>query len=80
MEEIQIKDSVYHKFQRTVNDEYDFPCDYWDCPNKIKHGEVYYLELYPEGQVHQWCLECSAFFATHCNNELFDYIVSLKDK
>ena len=63
---------VIHHWDRQINKGMAFNCDYWDCPKKIKTGDKYYVELYPNGHTLSYCLECSAFFMAQALNTLLD--------
>ena len=66
--EIRIDGLVVHPWERQRNGSDAFSCDYWDCPNKIERGDTFYLNLYPDGNAHTYCLECSAFFMSQAVN------------
>ena len=61
--EIEIEKCVIHRWEKQTSGR-EFGCDYWDCSHKIHAGDVYYIELYPDGHVMKYCLECAAFFMT----------------
>lgn len=69
--EVEIDKCVIHHWEQRTNHGTDFPCDYWDCSHKVCHGDKYCLEMYPEGQVESYCLECSAFFMAQAIDYLF---------
>jgi len=69
--EVEVDKCIIHHWERRTHHGSTFSCDYWDCPHKIQEGEKYYLEMYPEGQVMSYCLECSAFFMA----QAIDYLL-----
>ena len=69
--EVEVNKCVIHHWERRTNDKFVWHCDYWDCPNKIQAGEKYYIEMYPDGHVMSYCLECAAFFMA----QAIDYLL-----
>ncbi len=53
---------THRRWIKQRNEKYGFSCDYWDCPHKIKVGEIYFSKVYPEGQTQDYCSECAATF------------------
>ena len=72
--EVEINKCVIHHWECRTHHGPEFHCDFWDCPHKIQDGEKFYLELYPEGQYHSYCLECSAYFMAQAIDYLLSYL------
>ena len=70
--EKMIGDRLVHKWEREKNGEFDVNCDYWDCTNNIGAAEYFYYELYPDGNAHRFCLECSAAFMSYVVNDFME--------
>jgi hypothetical protein len=69
--EVEVDKCVIHHWERRTNHGATFNCDYWDCAHKIQPKEKFCIEFYPEGHIHSYCLECSAFFMAQAIDYLF---------
>ncbi len=70
--EIEIDKCIIHHWEQRTHHGNPFNCDYWDCSHaKIQDGEEFYLEMYPDGHSHYYCLECSAFIMA----QAIDYLL-----
>ena len=65
-----IDKTVISYWERRNNEGNTFNCGYWDCHKQILPGDTYYVELYPQGQIESYCLECSAYFMGQALNTL----------
>lgn len=70
--ELMVDHLRIHKWERMTNRLGEFSCDYWDCGRKVRTGEHYYCELYPEGHTMSFCVDCASFFMAQALNTLVD--------
>lgn len=70
--EIMIDNLVIHPWKEQKHKGATFSCGYWDCPNKIRSGDVYYSNIYPDGNEESYCLKCSCFFMAQAINAFFN--------
>ncbi len=73
--EVEVNKCVIHHWEKGTHHGRPMNCDFWDCPHKIQDGETYYLELYPEGHLHTYCLECAAFFMAQAIDYMLPVVI-----
>jgi len=74
--EIRIDALVIHPWKKQKHRGDTFSCDFWDCPHKIRDGDIYWRNLYPDGNEHTYCVDCSCTFMAQAVNAFLNGGVS----